>query len=88
MAAASHTAVAPPRTRWAGIVWGAFFATVAALALWILPDESRRTSAVEWASSLDATTGVAMGVLAVGVVLLVAGLSGVLRRAQRRWGGN
>lgn len=78
--------VTPPRTRWAGIVWGVFFAAIAAVALWILSDATRRTSAVEWAFSLDGATGIAMGVLAIGVILLVAGLSGILRRAQRHWG--
>ncbi|KAA9111382.1 hypothetical protein [Microbacterium rhizomatis] len=76
--------IAPPRTRWAAIVWGTFFAAVAATGLWILPDAARRAAVGEWMLALTPTTGIAVAVLGVGVIVLVAGLSAVLPRAQRR----
>lgn len=33
---------APPRTRWAAIVWGLLFAAIAATALWMIADDARR----------------------------------------------
>lgn len=82
--APAETGVEAPRTRWAAVVWGLFFAAVAIGGLWILSEPSRPSDAVEWAVTLDAATGVAILILGLGVILLVAGAAGLLRRTQRR----
>lgn len=80
----AETGVEAPRTRWAAVVWGLFFAAVAIGGLWLLSEPSRPNTAVEWAATLDAATGVALLILGLGVILLVAGAAGLLRRTQRR----
>jgi hypothetical protein len=80
----AETGVEAPRTRWAAVVWGLFLAAVAIGGLWLLSEPSRPNTAVEWAATLDAATGVALLILGLGVILLVAGAAGLLRRTQRR----
>lgn len=82
--APADTGVEAPRTRWAAVVWGLFFAAVAIAGLWLLSEPLRPSHAVEWAATLDAATGVAILILGLGVILLVAGAAGLLRRTQRR----
>lgn len=72
-----------PRTRWAAIIWGAVFAAIAAAALWVTVSPDRRTALADWTVSLSPAAIAAYGVLAIGAIALVAGLVGILRRAQR-----
>jgi hypothetical protein len=76
-----------PRIRWAGIVWGALFATFAATALAILADPARRDAL------RDAITGlaelhvppaviVAVSVVVMGGFLAVIGAMTLTRRAR------
>jgi hypothetical protein len=79
----------PARVRWAGIVWGAFFATLAALALPVLTDASRRSAIHDALLGLSPATvnpGAIVGfvVLGIGVLTLIAGGVALLRRAQLR----
>lgn len=78
----SPAVVPGPRVRWAGIVWGTFFSALAFAALWILGSPERREAAGAWLEQLTAPTIVGTAILALGIVLLVAGLVGLLRRAQ------
>lgn len=73
-----------PRTRWAAIVWGLFFAGLAFAGIWLLSDAQRRDGVTDWLAGLAPATIVAVSLLAVGVLVLVAGLAGLLRRMQRR----
>lgn len=80
------TSAAPslgPRTRWAGIVWGLLFAAVAVAGLSLTSSEAAVDTLVAWATDLSAATAIGWAVLAVGALLLVTGLVGLLRRAQR-----
>jgi apolipoprotein N-acyltransferase len=77
----------PPRTRWAAIVWGLLFATVAAVSIWLIADDDRRAGISDWALSLTPVTISTLLILTIGVLLLVAGASALLRRAQRRMSG-
>lgn len=86
--APAETGVEAPRTRWAAVVWGLFFAAIAIGGLWLLSEPSRPSAAVEWAATLDAATGVAILILGLGVILLVGGVAGLLRREQRRSSGS
>lgn len=74
----------PPRTRWAAIVWGLLFAAVAAVSLWLIADDDRRVGVSDWVLSLTPATIGTLLILTIGVLLLVAGASALLRRVQRR----
>lgn len=72
-----------PRIRWGGIVWGVFFAATAGAGLWIVGSVDHRGDVAAWFDRLTIATAVGTGILALGIVLLVAGLVGLLRRAQK-----
>jgi len=85
LAEAPTTASAPsPRTRWAAIVWGLCFAAIAWFGIWMLSDGERHDSVTDWLASLNPGTITAFGLLAVGALVLISGLVGLIRRAQRR----
>jgi hypothetical protein len=73
-----------PRTRWAAIIWGLLFATIAALALGQLADPSRRETIADALMTMTPTTITAIVLLTAGVLLLVGGAAGLIRRAQRK----
>ncbi len=72
-----------PRTRWAAIVWGLVFAALAGGALYVVLSPQHRLELIKWVTSLEATTLALYGALAIGVIVLLFGLVGLLRRAQR-----
>lgn len=72
----------PPRVRWAGIVWGLFFAVVAGLGLWMIVDPRQRAGLGDWLATLTPGALIASAVLAAGVLVLLTGAAGLLRRAQ------
>jgi len=82
-AATASTVPSGPRVRWAGIVWGLVLAAIAALALWLLTDAGRQAAVTDWMLTLSPAAATAYGVLVVGAFALVAGLVGLVRRAQR-----
>lgn len=87
--AAAPAAPAAPRVRWAGIVWGAVFALLAATALWVLAEASRIEALGEWLRTLapgEFSPGWVIGivVLAGGVLLLLLGGLALIRNAQLR----
>ncbi len=73
-----------PRIRWAAIVWGVVFALTTGVALFVLLNSQRIEAAEEWAGTLSPTTVTLYLLLAVGSLIFVAGLTGVLRRLQKR----
>jgi hypothetical protein len=74
----------PPRTRWAAIIWGLLFAAIATTALWMIADDDRRDAVADGLVALTPTTIVTILLLTVGVLLLVGGAAGLIRRAQRK----
>jgi cytochrome c-type biogenesis protein CcmH/NrfF len=74
----------PPRTRWAAIIWGLLFACVAGTALWMIADDDRRAAVSDWVLTLTPATISTLLLLTIGVLLLVGGAAGLVRRAQRR----
>ncbi|WP_270366289.1 hypothetical protein [Microbacterium algeriense] len=76
--------ITPPRTRWAAIIWGLLFAAVAGTALWILSDTERREAVADGLLELTPATVVTIVLLSVGVLLLVSGAAGLVRREQRK----
>ena len=82
-AEAASAALSGPRTRWAGIVWGLVLAAIAALALWFLTDAGRQAAVTDWMMTLSPAAAIAYSVLVIGAFALIAGLVGLVRRAQR-----
>ncbi|MBD3942708.1 hypothetical protein IF188_13480 [Microbacterium sp. NEAU-LLC] len=80
---AASTVPSGPRVRWAGIVWGLVLATIAGLALWLLTDAARQAAVTHWLLNLTPAAAVAYAVLVIGAFALIAGLVGLVRRAQR-----
>ncbi|KQO96797.1 hypothetical protein [Leifsonia sp. Leaf264] len=81
----STTSPAPtgPVIRWAAVVWGLAFSALAAVLLWIVTDVTRRDDVSTWLETLTPGTFVLYAVLALGALLLVAGVAGILRRTTR-----
>lgn len=73
-----------PRTRWAAIIWGLLFATIAAVSLGQLADAARRETIADALMTMTPTTITAIVLLTAGVLLLVGGAAGLIRRAQRK----
>ncbi len=73
-----------PRTRWAAILWGLALGAVGGGALWIVLSPARLDGFADWLVGLTPLAVVAYSALALGALLLVAGLAGLARRAQRR----
>lgn len=73
-----------PHVRAGSIVWGAIVITVAALALWVAVSGTRREAAIDWMLALTPGTAAVVGVLALGGILLIAGVLAAIRRAQRQ----
>ncbi|KQX05396.1 MULTISPECIES: hypothetical protein [unclassified Leifsonia] len=82
-ATATDAAPAGPVIRWAAIVWGLAFAALATVLLVIVTDIGRRQDFSSWLETLTPGTFALYAVLALGALLLVAGLAGILRRATR-----
>ena len=75
-----------PRTRWAGIIWGAVFSALAVTVLVMVGSDERRAAFGVWASSLTVAGFTLVIVLALGCLLLLLGLLGAVRQVQRRRG--
>lgn len=73
-----------PRTRWAGVVWGLVFAALAAGGLRLAAGPHAIEEISAWVQQVEPATLIAYGLLAVGGLVLVTGLVGLARRAQKR----
>ena len=71
-----------PRTRWAAIVWGLVFAALSLAGMTLTATPGAVSAAAEWVMDIEAGTLVGYGLLAVGALVLVVGLAGLLRLAQ------
>lgn len=83
---AADAAVPPPagaRVRWAGIVWGLALAALAAYGVWLTGTPGRLDELAALAPQISPTGLVAAVALTLGGLVLVTGLVGLLRRAQR-----
>jgi len=75
-----------PRIRWAGIIWGLVFAGIAATVLWIVLDPARMELVADWWATLTPGGLILTVLVALGALLLVAGLSSLGRRSEHRGG--
>src|SRR5690349_6293621 len=71
-----------PRTRWAAILWGIVLAAIASASLWVVVSPEGPERFVDWLIGLTPLSVVAYAVVAVGALLLIAGIAGLARRAQ------
>lgn len=76
-------ALPAPRLRWAAIIWGTVCAAIAGYGLWTLTSADRRDALRMWVTELTVASAIAYGLLAVGALVVILGLIGLLRRAQR-----
>jgi hypothetical protein len=80
----SRAPLTGPRTRWAAIVWGLVFAALAAACIALVSVPGRFADLMVWIGALDVGTAVGYGLLAIGGLVLVIGVIGLLRRAQMK----
>ncbi len=73
-----------PRIRAGAIAWGVIVSTLALVTLLLVLDLGRRDAFGYWLRSLDGPDYGILAVLALGGLLLLLGLLGVIRRLQRR----
>ena len=85
MSTTTAETITPPRTRWAAIIWGLLFAAIAAISLWALTDEGRRDGIADGLLAMTPATVTTIALLSLGVLLLVGGVAGLVRRAQRKF---
>lgn len=78
------TAAAPPRTRWAAIIWGTVFAAIAVSMIALLANRSGSDDVGDWILSLTPGAITAMLLLAAGGIVLICGAIGLIRRLQLR----
>lgn len=65
-------------------MWCALFAAIAGIGIWMLGSATRRDGVTDWFASLTPGTITALVLLLAGLLALVTGLIGLIRRAQRR----
>lgn len=80
----ASSASAAPRVRWAAIIWGMLLAASAGAMIWILTTADRREELVQWFAGLTPEALGAIALFAVGVLVLVCGTIGLIRRAQHQ----
>ena len=81
--ATTASAPARPTVRWGALVWGLLFGATAGVALWLMLDRTARLAASHWFSSLDGFTAGLYLLAAVGALIAIFGIVGLLRRGER-----
>ncbi|SFR69628.1 hypothetical protein SAMN05428970_0745 [Agromyces sp. CF514] len=76
-------AAARPTVRWGALVWALIFGATAALTLWVLVDPARRLAADEWIAALNPLAASLYALIAIGVVVALFGVVGLIRRGER-----
>lgn len=81
--APAPAAAARPTVRWGALVWALIFGGTAALTLWILVDPARRLAADAWIAALNPLAASLYALIAIGVVVALFGVVGLIRRGER-----
>lgn len=81
--ASADAASQAPRTRWAAIVWGLVFVALAVAGIALTSDDTNFGGLLSWIAGLGAATAIGYGLLTVGILVLIVGVVGLLRRAQK-----
>ncbi len=72
-----------PTIRWGALVWGLLFGLTAAVTLWILVDPGRRDAIDDWFLTLNPLAATLYALVAVGTIVVLFGLVGLIRRGER-----
>lgn len=83
-AGASATSSARPRIRSGAIAWGLIVCGIAVTVLLVIGSPRSRAGFAHWLGALTPGGHVLIGVLALGGLILLWGLLGVIHRLQRR----
>ncbi|GAA1807494.1 hypothetical protein [Agromyces neolithicus] len=79
----SADVVERPTIRWGALVWSLLFGATAGFTLWVLIDPSRRLAVGEWLTTLNPLAAGLYGLIALGVILALFGIVGLIRRGER-----
>jgi hypothetical protein len=77
------SALPRPTVRWGAIVWSLLFAALAGTSLWLMLDPERREATGEWLATLSPLAAALYGLVALGVILALFGIVGLIRRGER-----
>ena len=72
-----------PTVRWGALVWSLLFGALAGTALWLMLDSDRREATGEWLATLSPLAAALYALVALGVVLALFGIVGLIRRGER-----
>lgn len=77
------TAIARPTVRWGALVWSLLFGALAATTLWVIAEPARRDAVGASFANLSPLAAALYALLALGVLVVVFGLVGLIRRGER-----
>ena len=80
---AQATSPERPTIRWGALVWSLLFGATAGFTLWVLVEPARRLAVGDWFLTLNPLAGALYGLVAVGIVLALFGIVGLIRRGER-----
>jgi len=72
-----------PTIRWGALVWALLFGAIAAVTLWLLVSPERRDAVAGWIGSVHPLVVVMYAVIALGTVIALFGIVGLIRRGER-----
>jgi hypothetical protein len=72
-----------PTIRWGALVWSLLFGAAAGFILWVLVDPARRLAVGDWLATLNPLAAGLYALVAVGVILALFGIVGLIRRGER-----
>lgn len=82
-AAPAPAPIEGPTIRWGALVWALLFLAIAGTTMWLLVSPERRDAVGDWLGSVHPLVLVLSGVIAVGVVIALFGIVGLIRRGER-----
>src|SRR5215207_4301310 len=71
-----------PTVRWGALVWSLLFGALAGTALWLMLDPDRIDATGAWLATLSPLTAALYALVALGVVLALFGIVGLIRRGE------
>ncbi|HZW41104.1 MAG TPA: hypothetical protein VFE99_02290 [Agromyces sp.] len=71
-----------PTVRWGALVWSLLFGALAGTALWLMLDPDRLDATGEWLATLSPLAAALYALVALGVILALFGIVGLIRRGE------
>jgi hypothetical protein len=81
-AGAAASAHPRPTVRWGALVWSLLFGALAGTALWLMLDADRREATGDWLATLSPLAAGLYAVVALGIILALFGIVGLIRRGE------